>query len=228
MGRINRIVVPGIPHHVTQRGVRRMSVFFDDGDRESYIRKIASKSRKYGAEVLCWCLMPNHVHLIMTPADGNALTLAVGRANWAYVKDLNERHECTGRLFEGRFYSMPMDEWHSLNAIRYVLQNPVRAGIVEKPEEYPWSSARYLLGLESDDPLVRSADVLDVPDWSDFLGRNASDIENIRACTRHGHPYGDSNFVSWIEELTGRDFSKPKRGRPRKQKIVPLTNYENS
>jgi putative transposase len=226
MGRNCRIVIPGIPHHVTQRGVRRMTVFFDDSDRESYLRKMASKAQQHGVNILCWCLMPNHVHLIMVPTDENGLTLAVGRAHWAYVKDLNERHSCSGRLFQGRFYSTPMDACHSLNAIRYVLQNPVRAGFVAEPELYRWSSARYHLGLAREDPLVTNRDTPMVLDWMEFLHREAADIEDIRSCTLQGRPYGDDTFLSWIKDRTGLDFSKPRMGRPRKAIVKSRTTHE--
>jgi putative transposase len=218
MGRRIRVVIPGVPHHVTQRGVRRMPIFFTEGDRESYLRKISGKCREHGVEILCWCLMPNHVHLLVEPSTEDGLSLAIGRAHWAYVKDLNERHGWTGRLFEGRFFSTPMDDSHAMNAVRYVLQNPVRARIATAPGAYRWSSARFHLGLEDTDPLVESPATVDVDDWEAFLACGFADLDEIRSCTRDGRPYGGREFISWIESRTGLDFTERKRGRPRAKK----------
>ena len=208
-------MIPGVPHHVTQRGVRRMPIFFDDDDRVSYLRKMSGKCTEHGLEVLCWCLMQNHVHLVVRPQSEDSLSLAVGRAHWAYVRDLNERLGWKGHLFEASFFSTPMDDAHTRNALRYVLQNPVRAGITPTPEDYRWSSARFHLGLRRTDPLVRTGGELGPGDWEALLSDGPTDLEEIRACTREGRPYGSDEFLAWVGSRSGVDFSKRRRGRPR-------------
>lgn len=214
MGRITRISIPGIPHHVTQRGVRGIRIFDTDSDRESFLRKLRSKSEKFGLKILCWCLMPNHYHLIAVPEDQNSMTLSIGRANWAYAKDYNERTGESGRLFQGRFYSTPMDVAHCAEAIKYVLLNPVRACMVRHSWDYRWSSARYLTGMISKDPLVQSRSILDISDWKTILTEGSHNWDHIRNCTITGIPCGNKNFMDATSKITGLNFSPKKRGRP--------------
>ncbi|MFH1018830.1 MAG: transposase, partial [Pseudomonadota bacterium] len=140
MSRMARIVVPGIPHHVTQRGNRRQLSFFRNSDFDTYLKILGSWCRRTGLDVWAYCLMPNHVHLIVVPPDQPSLARGIGEAHKGYSRLVNERHGWKGYLWQGRFASFPMDEGHLLAAARYVERNPVEAGIVHKPEDYPWSS----------------------------------------------------------------------------------------
>jgi putative transposase len=154
MTRIARAVVPGLPHHVTQRGNRRERVFFEEGDYALYRDWLGESCRRFGVEVWSYCQMPNHVHLILTPEDGEGLALALSRAHRLYAGFVNARARQTGHLFQGRFGSAALDEEHLMNAVRYVALNPVRARLVQRAEDWPHSSVRaHLAGR--DDGLVR-------------------------------------------------------------------------
>ena len=131
MARLARTVVPGLPHHVTQRGNRREAIFFQDGGHEVYRDLLAIQTRKYEVEVWAYCLMPNHVHLILTPSQVNGLGKAVGEAHRRYTNFINARGRWTGHLFQRRFSSFVMDEAHLLAAVSYVSLNPVRARLVQ-------------------------------------------------------------------------------------------------
>ena len=156
MPRIGRVVVPDYPHHVTQRGVRRMDVFFSDEDRTTYLDLLAEQGGRYGIQFLAWCLMTNHVHLIVVPLHEHSLAKGIGEAHKRYTRSINFREGARGYLFQGRFFSCPLDVDYLLPAVRYVLGNPVRAGLVAQPWDYQWSSARWSMGLMEKDPLVHS------------------------------------------------------------------------
>ena len=133
MPRIARIIAPGIPHHVTQRGNRRMETFFRDEDYQAYLSLMAEWCRKYNVAIWAYCLMPNHVHLIAIPETEEGLRLAVGEAHRRYSAMINRRQKWTGHLWQGRFSSFPMDETYLLAAVKYIEMNPVRARLVAIP-----------------------------------------------------------------------------------------------
>ncbi len=148
MPRIARLVIPHAPHHVIQRGNRRQRTFFSDQDYEKYIDLMAEWTARYDVRVWAYCLMTNHVHLIAVPKTADSLRFAVGEANERYTRHINFREGWIGQLWQGRFASYVMDERHLLSAARYIELNPVAAGMVRKPEDYPWSSARtHLFGV---------------------------------------------------------------------------------
>lgn len=158
--------------------------------------------------------MPNHVHLILVPSGPEDLTLAVGRAHWAYVKEMNERREWQGSLFQGRFYSTPMSSSHLIAAVKYVLRNPVRSGLCENAWDYSWSSAAFHTGEKPADPLVVRDPIPDIRDWKEFLSRETDAIDRIRSCTRKGVPFGDDSFLEYVEQVTGLDLRPARNGRP--------------
>jgi putative transposase len=142
MMRLARMVVSGLPHHVTQRGNRRELIFFEDDDQEIHRELLGEQARKADVEVWAYCLMPNHVHLILNPRQVDGLGLAVGEAHRRYTNFINARGRWTGHLFQSRFASVAMDESHLISAVCYVSLNPVRARLVAKAEGRPWSSVR--------------------------------------------------------------------------------------
>ena len=155
MARIARVVAPNMPHHIVQRGNRQMPVFFCDGDYERYRALMSEWCARWAIEVWAYCLMPNHVHLVVVPPSEEALARAIGEAHRRYTCHVNEREGWQGHLWQGRFASYVMDEDYLLTAVRYVELNPVRAGLVESPGDYPWSSAAaHLAG--HDDVLVKA------------------------------------------------------------------------
>lgn len=142
MPRAARTVLPGVPHHVTQRGVRRQRVFFSPDDYRRYLNIAAKEYREAGVEVWSYCLMPNHVHLIVVPSDETGMARAVSRTHQRYAFAINSAHGFTGHLWQGRFSSFPMDDRHLIRCVRYVGLNPVRAGLVKNAAAWPWSSVR--------------------------------------------------------------------------------------
>lgn len=142
MARLSRIVIPDVAHHVTQRGNRRLPVFFSDADRTAYIDLLAQGCAAAGVDCLGWCLMDNHVHLILVPRHADGLRAALGEAHRRYTRRINFREGWRGYLFQGRFASYPMDDAHLVAAIRYVENNPVAAGMVQEAAHWRWSSAR--------------------------------------------------------------------------------------
>lgn len=215
MPRSGRIIAPGLPHHVTARGNRREPIFFESGDPERYKRMLAEEASRRGVEVWAYCLMPNHVHLIMTPPDHRALGLVIGEAHRRWSGFINARANWTGRLFEGRFSSLPMDETHLAAAFRYVAQNPVRAGLVARVQDWAWASTRaHIRG--SDDELVRVRPLLDrVDDVLEYLQTiDEPGFVRIRNAERSGRPLGPADFVADLERRLGRPIARRSAGRP--------------
>ncbi len=214
MARIARVVVPGHPHHVTQRGVRSMAVFAGDGDRELYLRLMAKQCARFRVEVLAWCLMTNHVHLVMVPEREEGLAAAVGEAHRRYTRTRNFAEGVRGYLFQGRFGSCVLDERRLLAAARYAETNPVRAGMVVHPGDHKWSSARFHLGRRKRDALVADRTLRGlVGDWGEFLGADDGEAEeSLRRATRTGRPAGDRRFLVRVERLTGRELRRRKPG----------------
>jgi len=217
MARISRIVVPGYPHHVTQRGVRSMAVFNNDDDRLEYLRFMNEETERFGVEILSWCLMTNHVHFVAVPQQEESLARAFGEAHRRYTRMRNFAEGVRGYLFQGRFGSCVLDERHLLASVRYVELNPVRAMLVKLPWEYQWSSASFHAGLRKADPLVMDKTLKGlVKDWREFLLQGVNKEEEIRLATKTGLPAGSEEFTPMIEKLTGRDLSRGKPGRPSK------------
>ena len=219
MPRIARAVIPGVPHHVTQRGDRREEVFLDDADRSRYLELLKQYAVPHGLAVLAYCLMPNHVHLVVVPRDEGSLVATLKPVHLRYAQHLNRRHRMAGRRWQGRYYSCPMDDAHTMEAIRYVERNPVRARMVTRAERYRWSSAAAHAGLREDTTLTGDArEWVCADDWSAWLAERdeGSTVERLRLCTRTGRPFGDESFTKRLEKLTGRILHPLPGGRPRK------------
>lgn len=215
MPRLARVVIPGAPHHVVQRGNRRQQTFFGPDDYGFYKDLLAEWARRAEVEVWAWCLMPNHVHLILTPAEPDGLHRALGEAHRRYTRHVNARAGWTGYLWQGRFSSAPMDEAHLLAAFRYLALNPVRAGIVKRVEEWRWSSARAHLRGRGDG-LVRVAPLLErVADPAAFFAvePDAEAERTLRRAERTGRPAGAPTWVAELEARTGRVLAPGRRGR---------------
>ena len=213
MVRIARVIAAGIPHHVTQRGNRRMTTFFRDEDYSAYINLMAEWCRKCCVKVWAYCLMPNHVHLIAIPETDDGLRLAIGEAHRRYSRMINFRENWRGHLWQGRFASFPMDEKYLLAAARYVEMNPVRANLVPDAASWPWSSARAHLAGE-DDQLVKVAPLLEIAgEWHLFLASVTEEeqMNDIRKHEQTGRPLGPANFIERLESALDRTL---KRGKP--------------
>jgi putative transposase len=211
-----RVVVPDYPHHITQRGNRRQKTFFCQDDYSYYLQLLSEYSRQAKTDIWAYCLMPNHVHLVMVPRQEDGLRSAIGECHRRYTRHINFRHGWRGHLWQERFHSFVMDEEYLLATVRYVERNPVSAGLCKHPEQWRWSSARaHLSG--SDNLLVNVRPMLDrVEDWrtylSDTTGSSAKD-EMIKRHTRTGRPLGSDAFVSQLETLTGKSLAPRTPGR---------------
>ena len=195
-----------------------MDVFFFDDDRRAYIDLLAEQGRRFGVRFLAWCLMSNHVHLIAVPDAEASLAKGIGEAHKRCSRLVNFRAGWRGYLFQGRFFSCLLEGTHLLAAIRYVLRNPVRGGIVRKAWDYPWSSARWLVGRADDDPLVEESPVFrEVGDWRALLSVDPETTEDVRRHTRTGRPLGSEAFLERAESITGRSLRLRKPGRKRKK-----------
>ena len=215
MSRLARIVVHGAPHHVTQRGNRREPIFFEDGDQEVYRDLLAEQAQRRRVEAWAYCLMPNHVHLVLTPSDEAGLGLAVGETHRRYTNFVNARGRWTGHLFQSRLSSVAMDESHLIAAVRYVSLNPVRARLVHRAEDWTWSSVRaHLAG--ADDELVSVRPVLErVERFADLLQTDPDDpsFRALRASEGSGRPVGNADFIAGLERLLGRPIARRAPGR---------------
>jgi putative transposase len=213
MARIARVIAPGCPHHITQRGNRRQQTFFCDEDYLAYIDLMAQWCGKYGVEIWAWCLMPNHVHLIAVPPTEDALARAIGEAHRRYTRRINFREGWRGHLWQERFASFPLSEQHLLAVARYLEMNPVAAGLADQPGDYRWSSARaHLEG--KDDALVKVAPLLAwVADWRNFLTLSSEEeLDVLHLHERTGRPLGDEGFIAALEQRLGRVLLPQKPG----------------
>jgi putative transposase len=215
MPRIARLVVPHIPHHVTQRGNRRQQVFFSDDDYALYKALLRDWCAKAGTKIWAWCLMPNHVHLVLVPTHEDGLRAALGEAHRRYTRFINQRESWRGHLWQERFASFPMDEAHVQAAMRYVELNPVRARLVTSPEQWRWSSATAHLSGRPDGLTDLTACRARVDDWKAFLavGLDATAHAALQASERTGRALGSPAFKADLAAATGRDLTVRKRGR---------------
>lgn len=200
MTRLARVVAPGYPHHITQRGNRRQPTFFETGDYRLYLSILKEQCDKAATNVWAYCLMPNHVHLIVVPSAEDGLRKAIGETHRRYTRAINQRMEWRGYLWQGRFASFPMDESYLLAAARYVELNPVKAGLVDRPEDYQWSSARFNLGLCDDHLVARSPLRSIVGSWESFLlmEENEKEQRQLRVAIKTGKPLGTDAFVKTV------------------------------
>jgi putative transposase len=220
MARLARVVVPGIPHHVTQRGNGRARTFFGDEDYALYRDLLAERCRAAGVEVWAWCLMPNHVHLILVPPDADGLRRALAGVHRRYAGIIHARRRRTGHFWQGRFGAVAMDEEHLAAALRYVSLNPVRARLVARAQDWRWSSTRAHLAGKDDGVTARAAVRERFPRFADLLAAPPDDesFARLRAAESVGRPLGDDRFLARIERATKRRLKPLKRGpKPRTQ-----------
>jgi putative transposase len=215
MPRLARIVMPGMPHHVTHRGNRKYVIFRDDHDRKTYLRILREQCVKLALRIWAYALMINHVHLIAVPSKEETMGAVLRNAHGTYTDYFNTKYSQVGHLFGGRYKSAVLDEAYLFNAVRYVERNPVRAGIVARAEDYRWSSAAAHCGLREDLLLSDDLPLLSqITDWSVWLGYELTqdEISFIRSRTHTGRPCGDDRFLRELGKQLGRDLLPKKRG----------------
>jgi putative transposase len=221
MPRSARTVFADIPHHITQRGNRRKDVFFVDEDYETYLEWLSHYCQKYELEILAYCLMTNHVHLVAVPGNEDSLHLALKPLHMRYAQRINRARNWCGHFWQGRFFSAPLDERYMWAAIRYVELNPVRACMVTQAEHYRWSSAPGHCGLRHDCVLNTGTSRKNIngaiDNWSAWLagGNNPDEFSRVRQHTHKGLPCGSERFVARLENMAGRSLQLRPQGRPR-------------
>jgi putative transposase len=219
MARLARLVIPGIPHHVTQRGNGRSQVFFHDADYARYRDWLAQSCRAHGVEAWAWVLMPNHVHLVLVPSDADGLRRALAPVHRRYAGFIHARERRCGHFWQGRFGCVAMDEAHLAAAIRYVALNPVRAGLAARATDWRWSSVHAHLG-GAEDGLTTTAPVTGrYPDFAALLaaGEDMAMSDRLRRAESIGRPLGDRPFLERLAALSGRNFEPRRRGPKPKQ-----------
>ena len=215
MPRNARCVEPGLAYHVTQRGTNRERVFFTIADYKLYLDLLRSQLATTGVEVLAYCLMSNHVHLVVVPRAADALGVLFRRVHGGYAQYGNVRRGRTGHLWQQRFFSCPMSAKHLWSGVRYVERNPCRAGLVDTPEQYRWSSAAAHLGIGGD-----RFGVLDMDFWAKAGGAAkwremlaapdpAEAEDKLRRATYSGRPFGEAEFLERLSGKFQRQWRKP-------------------
>ncbi|MEQ1884974.1 MAG: transposase [Bryobacteraceae bacterium] len=222
MPRFARVVVPNCPHHVTQRGNERRDVFFTHTDREVYLGLTKQYSDLHDVQVLGFCLMTNHVHLILQPEHPNGLAKMMREVQMRYSQFRHALERGNGHLWQSRYYSCPVEPDRLASVMRYVELNPVRAKISETAEAYPWSSASVHLGAPDARALLTLASWSNTwkPDeWSAVLHRAERETHAIREATYGGRPLGSPHFIETLETTLQRPLKRGTPGRPKKTEL---------
>jgi len=225
MPRIARIVIPDVPHHITQRGNNKQDVFFVNEDKKAYLGFLKKQSARFGLIIDGFCLMTNHLHIIATPRKEDSLAKTMGRTNLLYAKYINYMHGRGGHLWQNRFFSCPMDTSYFFKALRYIEQNPVREKMVSSPWTYRWSSAGFHTGKDDEFGLMNRARWKEQSwglDWKKVLKEKMEkfDLNSLRVFNRTGRPLGTDKFISKIEVMFGRRLRALPVGRPKNKKTV--------
>jgi putative transposase len=226
MSRIARVALPGIPHHLTQRGNGRRTVFYNDVDRRTYLDLLARYTQEYRVRIWAYSLMNNHVHLVAVPERPESFARALGRTHADYARYRNVADCSCGHVWQARYFSCPLDETHLWRAISYVERNPVRAGMVELAEDYQWSSARAHLGRHNLDAFLALGEWearYDSTGWGEVLRRGVGEAafqERIREASRRGRVLGSEEFINRLEREVGRGLRPNRPGRPRKKDVA--------
>ena len=224
MPRTARLVVAGLPHHITQRGNRRQNIFFSDADRVAFLDWLRGYCAENQVQIIAYCLMTNHTHLVAVPGSEEGFERTFRPLHTRYAMRVNRRLKSNGHVWQGRYFASVLDESYFWSAIRYIERNPVRAGIVAKAERYRWSSAAAHCGLRGDPLLSRDPawlqELASVADWPAWLAEiDAPDrLTELRQQVARGFPCGAPGFVERLERTLGRAIKPQLRGRPKKKK----------
>ena len=226
MARLARVVLPGHPHLVTQRGNGGAQTFFSDADYQYYLDLLAEECAWWSVAIWGWCLMPNHVHLLLTPADEDGVRRALARVHRAYAGHIHRREKRRGHFWQGRFGCVALDDDHATAALAYILLNPVRAGLTKRAADWPWSSVHECWRKDGRKPRTRNgltkraAIEPFLPDAATLVtaGERGGAEEDSRFATLRrgesiGRPAGDTAFLERAESVLGRPLKPRKRGR---------------
>ena len=229
MARQPRLVIPGLPHHVFQRGHNRQDIFLSDADRMAWKAMMVNAMHEAKVQVHAYAMMSNHFHLLVTPPDSQGLSRGMQMLGRSYVSRFNTTYGRSGTLWEGRFKAMPIEEErYYLLCMRYIELNPVRAGLVTHASGYEWSSARHHLGL-AEEPYIHLHPLYWRLGNTPFDRQNAyaqllsadlpeSDLQALHASVQRGLAMGTpSTLDAWCEKFSRHLHARP-RGRPSKSK----------
>lgn len=231
MPRKPRMYLPGVPAHVVQRGNNRNACFFADADYRHYLECLRQGLRRYQVRLHAYVLMTNHVHLLMTPIDTDGISRLMQHIGRLYVDYVNRTYRRTGTLWEGRHKaSLVNAEDYLMTYYRYIELNPIAAGMVQRPEQYPWSSyAWHAWGkpndLISDHPLYDGLGLDTGARQHAYRELFRHSIQNeaihaIRESTRFCYPLGNDRFRAQIEISLGRRVGEKRRGRAVRQRGI--------
>lgn len=225
MPRIARIIAAGYPHHITQRGNNRVAVFFDNEDRQIYLKLLSGYAQRYHISIWAYCLMDNHIHLLVVPETETALSRGIGLTNLMYTQYLNRKLKQSGRIWQNRFFSCVVENDQYLWSVaRYIERNPLKVALAESAELYHWSSAKaHITG--ADDPLLDATQWLSPEErsaYAEFVRDEDEETDNaIRRATRTGRPYGGDQFIDQLEFMLNQPLRPKKPGRPQKTGKCP-------
>lgn len=228
MARKPRIAIPDYTHHVTQHGNRRQAIFFLDEDRDYYLDLLGFYLRKFEVFLLSYCLMTNHVHLLMIPQTEDGLSKVMQAVHMRYAKYINQRHNWRGHLWQERFYASPLDTEYFWICLRYIERNPVEIGLVMHAAEYRWSSAAAHCELRDDVTLYYpqhwKEKLTEKTTWHQWLGEKDSDqqLQHLRDCTQRYLPCGSPFFLDQLTTTLGHPVQRRSVGRPRKTTSDPM------
>ncbi len=203
-----------------QRGNRREDVFFTDEDRHTYLNWLKEYSKKHRVDILAYCLMTNHIHLVVVPNTEDGLSNVLKPLHMRYAQRINREKGWKGHLWQGRYFSSPLSEQYLWAAIRYVERNPVRAKMLRKAERYPWSSAAAHCGLHDDSLLTNKTSWLkkfkQIDNWSAWLAEGDDDeqLSVLRRNSEKGLPCGSEKFIKKLEKISGKVLQYRPQGRP--------------
>jgi len=226
MPRIKRAVVVGMPHHITQRGNYKQRVFDCDKDRNQYLKWVEEYSKKYDVEIIAYCLMSNHVHFIVVPIKEESIGKLFNTLHMRYSQYYNKKKKRNGHLWQGRFYSCILDEYHLKEAARYVERNPIRAKMVKRAEMWKWSSVRDNIGecyegyREISIAGIKKYIKMDGREWWEFINEKDKEefVGDIRKATNMSKALGKEGFIKNLEKKFGVSLKLVKRGRPAKKR----------
>lgn len=223
MARQPRLVVPQLPLHIIQRGNNRTKCFLAEADFLVYLALLREARERHGGALHAYCLMGNHVHLLLTPDSETQCAVMMHRVSQRYASYFNRRYGRTGTLWEGRFRSCVVESSrYVLECCRYIELNPVRAGLATDPSAYPWSSYAVSTGARVD-PLITAHPEVAAIGASAYLrlvaeGMRPALVNSIRDAINGGYPLGGDAFVARLGAAAGRKLTRGRAGRPAKQK----------
>ncbi len=226
MARLARIIIPGVPHHITQRGNGRQRVFFSNEDYGLYRDLLQTHCAANGVEVWAWCLMPNHTHLLLVPQEKDGIRAALSKVHRIYAGHIHARLKRTSHFWQGRFGSVALDEDDLLNAFRYIGLNPVRARLCAQGGNWPWASSHVYIEAVEDGVTAKGPMLSRYPDMRALFEHSqiyyCAAFERLRKAETIGRPLGNKTFLDTIEATTGRDIKPAKRGPKAKMQEVKV------